>query len=471
MNNDNKQIPFDEKIERTVIGCFLIDSNASIEYSSQLLPDMFFTEQCKSSLIAIRNLINEGIEVDMLSVFKESSKLKNGVDANFLNNCMSSINNTSNLAFYVASLKEFHVRRVLYSFSLKVSQNALNLKSDPLQLIGEVQRNLTEAVDSLVVKPVDELKVLVKERLHELTTAKKEDLKIKGVPTGLVSIDEMFNGRMQNGALIILAGRPSQGKSTLALNILRNASLFENSSVAVFSLEMSKQQLTNKFISTESDINSKDIDKGFVYDSDKQALIEASGRLYDSKIFIDDSSYLTPMILRSKATNLKVKHNIKLIVVDYLQLMSGDDKKGKNREQEISEISRSLKILAKDLDLPIIALSQLSRACETRTDKRPMLSDLRESGSIEQDADNVLFVFRPEYYKFENFEDGSSTHNKAEIIFGKNRGGEVGTKIIDCDLSKSKFYDLSQKTVYNSIKEVNYKLPQNIISEEFDMPF
>jgi replicative DNA helicase len=371
---------------------------------------------------------------------------------------------TQNLQSYVSTLKELYIRRELVSFANKSLLEAINLSVDPLQLIANVQKQLTTAADNLIVKPIDELKKLANERVIDLLDTKK-DKKIKGIPSGFISVDETMGGDFKNGSLIILAGRPAMGKTTFALNIARNMACFQNASGVIFSLEMTKDQLVDKFIASESGVDSRNIDQNKIHNLDITPLMEASVRLGNTNVFLDDSSTLTPMILRSKATNLKVKHDIKFIIVDYLQLMQDDNRKGKSREQEVSEISRSLKLIAKDLQIPLIALSQLSRSCESRTNKRPMLSDLRESGSIEQDADVVMFVYRPEYYNEFLDEAGNSLKNKAEIIFAKNRFGEVKFNTIDCDLSKSKFMDLNNKTNFEQ-PSVN-SFPKDVITSEF----
>jgi replicative DNA helicase len=457
-------LPNDIKIEKTILGAFLNDSSAPITFIQQIKPEMFFDESCKDAIIAIESLIKKNIGIDILTVSKESRALGLSCTMIFINECYNLIVSTQNLQSYISTLKELYVRRELVHFANKSLAEAINLSIDPLQLMAKVQSQLSTAVDNLVVKPIDELSKLSNERIIDLLDTKKEK-KIKGIPSGFVSIDETMGGDFKNGSLIILAGRPGMGKTTFALNIARNMACFQNASGVVFSLEMTKDQLVDKFIAAESGVDSRNIDQNKVHDLDIMPLQEASIRLGNTNVFLDDSSGLTPMILRSKATNLKIKHDIKFIVVDYLQLMQDDNRKGKSREQEVSEISRSLKLIAKDLQIPLIALSQLSRSCESRTNKRPMLSDLRESGSIEQDADVVMFVYRPEYYNEMFDANGNSLTNKAEIIFAKNRFGEVKFTTIDCDLSKSKFMDLNNKTNFEQ-PSIN-SFPKDVISQEF----
>jgi replicative DNA helicase len=457
-------LPNDKTIEKTILGAFLNDSSASITYISQIKPEMFFDENVRDAITAIESLIKKNIGIDILTVSKESRALGLSCTIIFINECYNLIVSTQNLQSYISTLKELYVRRELVHFANKSLAEAVNLSIDPLQLMAKVQSQLSTAVDNLIVKPIDELSKLSSERIIDLLDDKK-DKKIKGIPSNFVSIDETMGGNFKNGSLIILAGRPGMGKTTLALNIARNMACFNDASGVIFSLEMTKDQLVDKFIASESGVDSRNIDQNKVHDLDIVPLQEASIRLGNTKVFLDDFSSLTPMILRSKATNLKLKHDIKFIIVDYLQLMQDDNRKGKSREQEVSEISRSLKLIAKDLQIPLIALSQLSRSCESRTNKRPMLSDLRESGSIEQDADVVMFVYRPEYYNEMFDANGNSLTNKAEVIFAKNRFGEVRFTTIDCDLSKSKFMDLNNKTTFEQ-PSIN-SFPKEAVSLEF----
>lgn len=456
--------PNDKDLEKIIFGSFLNDSTAPITYISQIKPEMFFNENVRDGITAIESLIQKNIGIDILTVSKESRSLGLSCTILFINECFNLIVSTQNLQSYISTLKELYVRRELVHFANKSLAEAVNLSIDPLQLMAKVQLQLSTAVDNLIVKPIDELSKLSSERIIDLLDDKK-DKKIKGIPSNFVSIDETMGGNFKNGSLIILAGRPGMGKTTLALNIARNMACFNNASGVVFSLEMTKDQLVDKFIASESGVDSRNIDQNKIHDLDIMPLQEASIRLGNTKVFLDDFSNLTPMILRSKATNLKLKHDIKFIIVDYLQLMQDDNRKGKSREQEVSEISRSLKLIAKDLQIPLIALSQLSRSCESRTNKRPMLSDLRESGSIEQDADVVMFVYRPEYYNEMFDANGNSLTNKAEVIFAKNRFGEVRFTTIDCDLSKSKFMDLNNKTTFEQ-PSVN-SFPKEAVSLEF----
>lgn len=454
MKNIKMILPHDEKNERIIIGCFLVDSRTAIEFASQIKIEMFFLTQCQEIYKSIASLINRGVTVDLITVFQESRTLKLNVDITFLNECTYEVNNTVNLPFYVGTLKEMYIRRQLVLQAQKMLNKATNLHESAFELISSVQTELLNSVDALTTKKADTLAELSKQRSEYLIENNFKTENQNGIRTGFKEVDDKLGGCWFNSALIIIAGRPGMGKTTFALNIARNASVLYGHSGAIFSLEMSKNQLTDKFLASESEVDSRNIVRNKLETTDIEPIKNASLKLQDSKIFIDDCSSLTPLTLRSKATNLKVKHDIKFIIVDYIQLMTDDNAKGKSREQIVSEISRTLKLIAKDLDIPVIALSQLSRDVEKRgNDKRPKLSDLRESGAIEQDADVVIFPFRPEYYGIDFDENGNSLKNTAEIIIEKNRFGDVDFVQVNCDLSKSKFYDLH---TVNDGTNINY---------------
>lgn len=263
------------------------------------------------------------------------------------------------------------------------------------------------------------------------------------MPSGFIDLDNMTSG-FHGSELIIIAARPAMGKSAFAINIATNAAVKNNVPVVIFNLEMSKEQIGNRILGSEAMVDSNKIRTGQIEDSDWGKLATASGLLSDAPIYIDDTPGIKVMDIRTKCRKLKMEKKIGLIVIDYLQLIQGNSKRGGTREQEISEISRSLKILAKELDVPVIALSQLSRSVESREDKRPMLSDLRESGAIEQDADIVMFLYRDDYYN-----EDSSDKNKAEVIVAKHRGGSTGTRKLLWMPSYTKFGNLSNQQYEN----------------------
>lgn len=318
-------LPHDEKNERVIIGSFLIDSGTAIEFASQIKIDMFFLTQCQEIYKCIASLINKGITVDLVTVFQESRALKLNIDHVFLNECTYEVNNTVNLPFYIATLKEMYIRRQLVLQAQKMLNKATNLHESAFDLIASVQTELMNSVDALTTKKADTLAHLSQERINYLIENNFKKDNLNGIKSGFKDVDDVLGGCLLNSALIIIAGRPAMGKTTLALNIAINTSMLYGNSGAIFSLEMSKQQLTDKFLASESEVDSRLILRNTLHDLDIKPLKDATLRLQNSNIFIDDSSTLTPLTLRSKATNLKVKHDIKFIIVDYIQLMNDDN--------------------------------------------------------------------------------------------------------------------------------------------------
>ena len=335
--------------------------------------------------------------------------------------------------------------------------------------MDNTEQSLFDISESHVRKNYDQVKNLMKEAIDELESKKTKKDGITGVPSGFIDLDNITSG-WQPSDLIIIAGRPSMGKTALVLSMIRNAAIDHDMPMALFSLEMSSLQIVNRLISAEAELDSDKIKKGNLKDYEWQQLLHKTDRLNNAKIFIDDSPALSILELRAKSRRLKSQHGIKCIIVDYLQLMSGEyGKTSGNREQEIASISRSLKAVAKELNIPVIALSQLSRAVETRGgDKRPVLSDLRESGSIEQDADMVLFVYRADRYDITEDEDGNLTAGIAELLLRKNRNGPTGKVKLKFIERYAKFADFS--TLDN--REVSkFKSKANNDQKTSDDPF
>ena len=318
--------------------------------------------------------------------------------------------------------------------------------SDVFDVLDKAEQNLFNITQGNLRRSYEDMGSLVAQALEQLQLLKGHEDGVVGVPSGLTNLDRITSG-WQKSDLIIVAARPAMGKTAFTLSIARNAAVEFGKAVAFFSLEMSAVQLVNRLISAETSIAADKLKKGTLEDYEWTQLSERVERLAEAKIFIDDTPAINIFELRAKCRRLKMQHDIQLIVVDYLQLMSGSTgektRVSGNREQEISMISRSLKSIAKELNIPVIALSQLSRAVETRGgDKRPMLSDLRESGSIEQDADMVIFLYRPEYYGFDQDDDGNSSRGVAEIIIAKHRNGATDTAKVKFIAQNAKFTDL-----------------------------
>ncbi|HOK15019.1 MAG TPA: replicative DNA helicase, partial [Candidatus Kapabacteria bacterium] len=323
-------------------------------------------------------------------------------------------------------VQEKYLKRRLIEVAGNILKNAYSEATDALEEIDSAEAQIFSIAEKLLHKNYSSMKTLAHQAYEMIVRlSQRSNDGLSGLPTGFIELDQMLGG-LQNSDLIIIAARPSMGKTAFALSMVRNIVVGEKMPVAFFSLEMTAIQLVLRLISAEAQINQQKLRTGRISSEENTKIISALGKLADAPLFIDDTAGLPIMELRAKARRLKYEHNIKLLVVDYLQLIHPP--KAESREREISIISQSLKNLAKELDIPIIALAQLNRLVENRADKRPMLSDLRESGSIEQDADVVMFINRPEVYKIMKYEDGTPTENTAEIIIGKQRNGPTGIK-------------------------------------------
>jgi replicative DNA helicase len=315
------------------------------------------------------------------------------------------------------------IKRDLIQIASQVHHDAYEDTTDVFDLLDKTEQSIFQISDSNLRKNYDNMKSLMFRAIQELQEKKNHKDGLTGIPSGFSRLDRVTSG-WQKSDLVIIAARPGMGKTAFIVSALRNAAVDFNHPVAIFSLEMASLQLVNRLISAEAELESEKIKKGNLAEFEWQQLVHKTNRLSSAPIFIDDTPALSILELRAKCRRLKAEHNIQLIVIDYLQLMKGDA--GGNREQEIASISRALKGIAKELNVPVIALSQLSRGVETRGgDKRPQLSDLRESGSIEQDADIVMFLYRPEYYKITELEDGTPAQGMAEVIISKHRNGSL----------------------------------------------
>ncbi|RLD88127.1 MAG: replicative DNA helicase, partial [Bacteroidetes bacterium] len=373
----------------------------------------------------------------------------------YITSLTSRIASAANIEFHARILLQKHIQRELITISTEIINDAYEDTTDVFNLLDKAEQNLFAVSETNLRRNFEDMPSLIQQAIKDIESAKDSENKLRGVPSGFTALDRITSG-WQKSDLIILAARPSMGKTALALTMARNVAVDFNQPIAFFSLEMSSVQLVTRLISSETELKSDKLKRGDLAGHEWQQLNDKIANLVDAKIFIDDTPALTIFELRAKCRRLKQQHNIQMVFVDYLQLMSGGgDNKG-NREQEISQISRSLKALAKELDVPVLALSQLSRAVENRPGqtKRPILSDLRESGAIEQDADLVLFIYRPEYYKLDEFEDGSSTHRMAEVIIAKHRNGPTGDVKLRFIDTYAKFEDTDRGSDY-SLSDVN----------------
>ncbi|MEX0773378.1 MAG: replicative DNA helicase [Balneolales bacterium] len=422
------------EIEESVLGGMLIEQEAASVALELLKPDDFYKPSHRHIFEVISSLYEGENALDLLTVENELRD-RNLLDTiggrGYLTELTRSVSSSANIEYHAQIISEKAIKRNLILTCTEVIKDSYDGTSDPFDLLDKAEQRIFDLANSKSLQTTNPLNEVVKKTLAYLEEVRDRPGSITGVPTGL-DVDKITAG-WQNGDLVIIAARPSMGKTAFILSVARNTAVYPDKNlrvpVAIFSLEMSAQALVQRLLTMEGRINAQDARTGRLNDEQFKSLIQAAGRLHSAEIFIDDSPVLSIMELRSKCRRLKNEHNIGLVVIDYLQLLSGlSGNKNSSREQEIAAISRGLKALAKELDIPVIALSQLSRAVEQRGgDKRPQLSDLRESGSIEQDADLVCFLYRPEYYQITTDEQGNSTAGVGELIVGKQRNGPVGT--------------------------------------------
>lgn len=416
--------PHDTEAEQAVIGSMLTDKDAIISAIEVLKEEDFYREDNKTIYEAILNLYNRAEPVDIITLKSELSsmgKLEAVGGLEYLAELPDKVPTTANVEKYIKIVEEKSLLRNL----IKTANDIIKLGYDETQdvefLMDQAEKKIFDTIQSKNQKGYSSIKDILVDTFTELEQLYNKKQHITGVPTGFADLDYKTAG-LHNSELILVAARPAMGKSAFALNLATYAATRGNIPVAIFSLEMSKEQMVNRILCSEAMVDSNKVRTGTIDDEDWAKLADASGILSESKIFIDDTPGISIMEIRAKCRKLKLEQNIGLVVIDYLQLIQGTGKRGASREQEISEISRSLKILAKEINVPVVALSQLSRAVEQRPDHRPMLSDLRESGAIEQDADIVMFLYRDDYYN-----EDSEKKNIAEVILAKHRSGSTGT--------------------------------------------
>lgn len=357
--------------------------------------------------------------VTLLERLKATEKLEKAGGVTYVSELSSSLLTTINLSAYIKIVKEKSILRKLIKASTSIIEDSYNKQGEVEEVLEGAEKKIFDIAEKRTTSDFEPLNVVLERGFLEIERLFNNKGEITGVGSGFVDLDAKTSG-FQKGDMVLIAARPSMGKTTFALNIAEHAALREGKSVVVFSLEMSKEQLAYKLLCSEANVDMLKLRTGALDDKDWENIARATGPLSKAKIYIDDTAGVTVMEMRSKCRRLKLEYGIDLIVIDYLQLMSGSS--NESRQQEVSEISRSIKALAKEMECPVIALSQLSRAPEQRADHRPMLSDLRESGSIEQDADLVMFLYRDEYYNKE-----TEDTNIAECIIAKQRNGPVGT--------------------------------------------
>lgn len=434
------------ELEEAVLGALMLEKDALTAVIDILKPASFYKEAHSLIYDAIRTLFNESQPIDLLTVTNQLRKdgtLEEVGGAYAVTTLTTKVNSAANVEYHARIIIEMAIKRELIRISGEIQLDAFEDTTDVFELLDRTESALFEISEQNIRKNYEDMKTLMHEALNELEARKEHKDGLTGVPTGFSALDRVTSG-WQKSDLIILAARPGMGKTAFIVSALRNAAVDFNRPVAIFSLEMSSVQLVNRLISAEAELEGDKIKKGNLAEYEWQQLIHKTKKITNAPIFIDDTPALTILELRAKSRRLKSQHNIELIVIDYLQLMSAEASRGiGNREQEIASISRALKGLAKELEVPVIALSQLSRAVETRGgDKRPQLSDLRESGSIEQDADIVMFLYRPEYYNITEDEQGMPTTGIGQIIISKHRNGSLETINLKFIGKFTKFTDL-----------------------------
>lgn len=420
------------QVEQSVLGALLIERDA-IPKAIEILPaGSFYTGRHNKIYGVVLSLFERGNPVDLITAsdeLKRRGQLEEIGGTYYLTELTSLVASAANVEYHSRIIAEKSLLRNMIETMTTVVGRAYDPSADAFELLDEAESEIFRISESQLRRTASSMSDVLKDTLARLESIHGKEGGITGTPSGFSRIDQMTGG-WQNSDLIIIAARPSMGKTAFGLGCARNAALHRDkpTAVAIFSLEMSAQQLAQRLLTSEARVDAQAARTGRLRDDDWPALARAAGRLSAAPIFIDDSPGLTVLELRAKCRRLKAEHDIGLVIVDYLQLMSGSaTNKNSNREQEIAHISRSLKSLAKELDIPVMALSQLSRAVETRGgDKRPMLSDLRESGSIEQDADVVIFIYRAERYGISVDENGNSTEGLADILISKQRNGPVG---------------------------------------------
>ena len=421
---DNTRIPpHSVEAEQSVLGSILLDKDAMISVSETLIPEDFYKEAHRVIYECMLKLYNNQSEIDLITLadeLRDQGYLDDIGGIAYITSLSTIVPTTSNIKYYINIVKEKSISRQLIS----AANDIINLGYDSSTKVEDVLENAEKKIFDIsqerTTNDFQPINQVLTETLSMLEKLYEEKSDVTGLTTGFRDLNKKING-LQRSDLLLIAARPAMGKTAFALNLVQNAALKGDASVAVFSLEMSKEQLVQRMVAAQSSVELKKIKTGTLAANDWPRITDGMAVLSGAKIHIDDTPGIKISELRSKCRKLKIEKGLDLVLIDYLQLMEGDGH-NESRQQEIAKISRSLKILAKELDCPVVALSQLSRAPEQRADHRPMLSDLRESGSIEQDADIVMFLYRDEYYN-----PDTERKNIGEVIVAKNRHGETGT--------------------------------------------
>lgn len=435
-------------LEIAVLGALMLDKDALTNTIAMLKPEAFYKEAHQRIFSAMQNLFSKAEPVDILTVtqeLKRTGELEIAGGAFYVTQLTNRIASAANVQVHARIVLEKHLQRELIRISTDTLQHSYEDNADVFELLNKAEQNLFSISQTNIRKDFEHIQKVMGRTIQDIEGARNQEL--SGVQSGFTSLDRITGG-WQRSDLIILAARPGTGKTAFVVSMMRNAAVEFNKPVAIFSLEMTSNQLVSRFISGETELSAEKLRKGELREHEYQQLNSKISRLVDAPIYIDDTPALSIFEFRAKARRLKAQHNIAMVIVDYLQLMVSGQEGKFSREQEVSMISRSLKAIAKELDVPIIALSQLSRAVEQRGgSKRPQLSDLRESGAIEQDADIVMFIYRPDMAGITQDENGMSTDGMAEIIIAKHRNGRIDSANLMFIPHLAKFVEPSSSVV------------------------
>jgi replicative DNA helicase len=431
-------------MEEAVLGAIMLEKEAVITTLDLLKPESFYKEAHQKIFKTISDLNAREFPVDLYTVTEEL-RAHNELDSVggpvYLTQLTSKVVSAANVDYHARIVAQKYIQRELIRVSTEIQNRSFDDTYDVTELLDFSENALFQIAEGNIKREVAPINIVIKEAIREIEEAGKREDALVGTPSGFTKLDRLTSG-WQKAELIIIAARPSMGKTAFALSMARNMAVDHGKSVAIFSCEMSSIQLVNRLIVAETDIPGDKIKNGRLNEEEWKQLDSRIKKLVQAPIFIDDTPAISIFELRAKCRRLKAQHKLDIVIVDYLQLMSGPENAG-SREQEVSNISRSLKSIAKELDVPILALSQLNRSVEMRGGmKRPLLSDLRESGAIEQDADMVVFIHRQEKFGISEFEDGSSTKGIAEIILAKNRNGPTNDIRLRFREEKAQFVDI-----------------------------
>ena len=416
-------LPHSVEAEQSVIGSMIMDREAIVVASEIVTEDDFYGKQYGVLFEAMVELNNEGKPVDLVTLqdrLKEKEVPPEVSSLEFIRDLVTAVPTSANIKYYAGIVAEKATLRRLIKLNEEIANTCYIGKESLEYILEDTEKRVFDLVQRRNTGEFVPIREVVMNAMDKIEKASRNSGVVTGIPTGFIDLDYRTAG-MQPSDLVLIAARPSMGKTAFVLNIAQHVAFKQNQTVAIFSLEMSKEQLVNRLFALESQVDSQNIRTGQLNDTEWEKLIETAGIIGKSNLIIDDTPGISIAELRSKCRKYKLEHNLSIIIIDYLQLMSGSGR-GDSRQQEISDISRSLKAIARELSVPVLALSQLSRAVEQRPDHRPMLSDLRESGAIEQDADVVMFIYRDDYYNHD-----TERKDIAEIIIAKQRNGPIGT--------------------------------------------